>query len=138
MLDFHALEEAQAPVHAIRYAVREERVLDDARLRVRTVQHPDIGETQPAALKCLHFLGEPARLVAVALRLVHAHRLAVPGGGPQVLAEALPVVGDERVRRGEDMPVRAVVPLPADDVLDAEIALEFGPVADVRPAKPVN
>jgi len=28
----------------------------------------------------LHFLGEPARLVAVALRLVDAHRLALPGG----------------------------------------------------------
>ncbi len=34
--------------------------------------------------------------------------------------------------------MRAVVPLQADDVLDAEIALEFGHVADVRPAKPVN
>ncbi len=113
-------------------------MFDHPRLRIRAVQHPDIGETQSAALEGLYFLGEPARLVAVALRLVDAHRLAVPGGGPQVLAEALLVVDDERVGRGEDEPVRAVVLLEAYDVLDAEIALEFGHVADVRPAKPVN
>ena len=138
VLDFHALEEPQAPVHAVGDAVRKKRVLDDARLRVRAVQHPDIGKAQPRALQRLHFLGEPARFVPVALRLVDAYRLAVPGGGPQVLAEPLPVVGDERVGRREDEPVRAVVLLQADDVLDAEIALEFGHVADVRPAKPVN
>src|SRR5882762_3836628 len=106
--------------------------------RSRAVEHPDIGKTQPAAFQRLHFLGEPARLVAVALRLVDAHRFALPGGGPQVLAEALLVVGDERVGRCEDVRVRAVVLLEADHVLDAEIALEFGHVADVRPAKPVN
>src|SRR6266851_1255404 len=54
---------AASRIYAVRYAVREERVLDDARLRIRAVQHPDIGETQPAALQRLHLLDEPARLV---------------------------------------------------------------------------
>src|SRR5437879_4588387 len=110
----------------------------EAALSVRSVLLPDIGKTHPAPLQRLYFLSEPARLVSVALRLVDSHRLAVPRGGPQVLAEPLPVVGDERVGRREDEPVRAIVLLQADDVLDAEIALEFGHVADVRPAKPVN
>src|SRR5437899_6465534 len=138
MLDFHALEEAQAPVYAVWDAVRKKRVLDDTRLRVRAVQHPDIGKTQPAALQRLHFLGEPARLVPVALRLVDSHRLAVPRGSPQLLAEPLPVVGDERVGRCEAVRVRAVVLLEADDVLDAEIALDLGHVADMRTAISLN
>src|SRR5258706_11710479 len=125
-------------VHAVGDAVREERVLDDARLGVRAVQHPDIGKTQSAALQRLHLLGQPVRLVAVALRLVYSHRLAVARGGPQVLAEALLVVGDERVRRGEDVTVRAVVLLETDDVLDVEVALEFGHVADIRSAEGID
>src|SRR5712664_2127035 len=97
-----------------------------------------ISATQSAALQGLHLLGQPVRLVAVALRFVYAHRLAVSGGGPQVLAEALLVVGDERVRRGEDVTVRAVVLLEADDVLDMEVALEFGHVADIRSAEGID
>ena len=138
VLDFHALEKAQAAVDAVGNAGREQRMLQNARLRVGAVEHADLAPRQAIAMERLDFLGQPVGLVAVGLRLVDAQRLAVPGGGPQVLAQALPVVGNQRVGRIQNVAVRAIVLLQADHVLDVEVALEIGHVADVRAAERVD
>ncbi len=67
-----------------------------------------------------------------------AHRLARPGLGAQVLAEAARVARDELVGGVEDVAVRAVVALELDHRADAVFALERRHVADLRAAKRVD
>ena len=132
------LEEAQAPVDAVRDPRREERVLDHPRLRVRPVEDGDLAPREAVARERLDLLRHPVRFVAVGLRLVDAQRLALARRRPQVLAEPAPVVRDERVRGVQDVAVRAVVLFQPDHVPDLELALEVGHVADVRAAEPVD
>src|SRR3954471_23008678 len=138
MLDLGALEEAQAAIDAVRDALREEGMLDYPRLRVRAVEEGYVRERRAFARERAHLLDQPARLVVVRFALEDAQRLARAGGGPQVLAQAILVVGDERVRRVEDVAVRAVVLLEADHLLYLEVALEVGHVAYVRAAEGVD
>ena len=138
MLDLGALEEPQAAVDAVRDAGVEQRVLDHARLRVRAIQHGDLGARVTFGDQSLDLVDQPRGLVAVGLRLVDAHRLALAGVGPQFLAEPARIVGDQRIGGVQDVPDRAVVLLELDQVLHAELALEVGHVADVGTAECVD
>ncbi|MNS53282.1 hypothetical protein D3C72_860330 [compost metagenome] len=138
VLDFGALEEAQAAVHAVRDAGGEQRMLDHARLRVAAVQDRDLGAAGALRDLVADFLDDPARFLAVGAGLVHAHRLAVAGVGAQVLAEAARVVRDQVVGRIQDMPVRAVVLLQLDQPAHAELVLEVAHIADVGAAEGVD
>ena len=69
---------------------------------------------------------------------MHAHQLARPGVGAQVLAQALRVVRDQVVGGVQDVPAGAVVLLQLDDTLDGVLTLEVGHVADARAAEGVD
>ena len=88
MLDLLPLEKAQAAIDAVGNAGGEQRVLQHPRLRIGAVEQRDLARAMPLADERLDFLDDPARLVAVGVRLEDAHRLARAGLGPQVLAEA--------------------------------------------------
>ena len=138
VLDLGPLEEPQAAIDAIRNARREQGMFQHPRLRVRAVQDRHVLVARAIAREALDFLDDPARLVHVGLALEHADRLARAGRGPQVLAKAIGVVGDQRVGRVEDISVRAVVLLEADHLLDLEVPLEVGHVAHVRAAECID
>ena len=138
MLDLGALEEAQAAVDLVRDVRIEERALHHPALRVAAVEQRDLVARRAVAVQRLRFLDEPLRLGEVGRRLVDAHRLARPGLGAQVLAEAARVARDELVGGVEDVAVRAVVALELDDRADAVLALELRHVADLRAAKGVD
>ena len=55
VLDFLTLEKAQTAVHAIRDARREQRVLDDSRLRIGTIQDGDVAATDGFVDQAAHF-----------------------------------------------------------------------------------
>ena len=109
MLDLGALEEAQAAIDAIGQAGIEQRVFKRAALRVAAVEQGDFGAGMAIARQRLDFLDDEARFVAVGIGFMDADRLAGPGLGPQVLAQALRVVLDDGVGGVEDVAVRAVI-----------------------------
>src|SRR5688572_14620397 len=138
MLNLGALEEAESPVNAVRNALREKRMLNHARLRIRAVEHGDMRKPRAVTRERLDFLDDPARLVIVRFAFEDAHRLALAGRSPQVLAQAIAVVRNERVRGVEDVAVRAVILLEANHVLHLELPLEVAHVTDVRAAEGID
>jgi hypothetical protein len=138
VLDLGALEVAQAAVHGVRQAGREQRVLDHPALGVGTVQNRDFIAPGALAHQALGFLDDPLGFLEVGRGFVHAHLLSLAGVGAQVLAEALGVIRDQEVGAVEDVAVRAVVLLQLDQVLDLEIAFERLHVADVGAAEGVD
>ena len=116
VLDFLALEEAQAAIDLVRNAAAEQFVLEHARLGVRAIEERDLVAADAFAHQFADFVDDEARLVEVGPALEGADRLAGAGVGPQVLAQPLAVVPDQRVGGSEDIAVRAVVLFQADDV----------------------
>ena len=142
MLDLRALEEAQAPVDAVRHAGAEQRVLEHARLGVRAVEDRDLGECQTFLGQPLDDVDDERRLVDVRRRGHGAHRVALALGGPQVLAQPRRVVADQGVGGVEDVALRTVVLLELDEVHrhagPAEVALDRLHVGDLRAPEGVD
>ena len=111
----------------------EERALHHPALRVAAVEQRDLVTRRAVAVQRLRLLDEPLRLGEIARRLVHAHRLARPGLGAQVLAEAARVARDQLVGGVEDVAERAVVALELDHRAHPVLALEERPCC--RPAR---
>src|SRR5258707_12780367 len=109
-----------------------------SRLRIRAVEHRHVRKARAVARERLHLLDDPARLVGIGLAFEHPDRVAFAGRGPEILSQTVAVVGDQRVRRVEDVAVRAVVLLQAHYLRHFELALEVGHVADVRAAESVD
>src|SRR5690606_6591820 len=138
ILDLGALEEAHAAVDAIRDAGREQRFLENARLRVRTIQHGDVSTPLSGRDRVLYTIHDELGLVALVERRVDANRLTRAAVGPQVLAETRRVVRDHRVRGIQDRRRGAVVLLEPDDARAGEIALEVLQILDARAAPAVD
>ena len=97
-----------------------------------------LGRRDALAHQFADLLDDETRLVEIGIAFEDADRLALAGIGPQVLAEALAVVLDQRVGGGQDVAVRAVVLLEADDVGTGVVALEVAHVADLGAAEGVD
>ncbi len=138
VLDLGALEVAQAAVHGIGNAGREQRMLDHAALRVAAVQDRDLVAAHALVHEALGFFDDPLRFFEIRRGLVHAHLFALAGIRAQVLAQALGVVGDQEVGAVEDVAMRAVVLLELDQVLDLVVAFERRHIADVGAAEGVD
>ncbi len=138
MLDLLPLEEAQAAVHAIGKPGRHQRVFQHARLGVGTVQQRHLGQVHALARERPDFLDDESRLVHIRLRFVHAQFFTAVFGRPQILAQPVLVVGDQRVGGVEDVAVRAVVLLQLDHAFHMEIAQQLLHVAHVRATEGVN
>ena len=138
VLDFSALEKAQAPIDAVRHSGVEQRRFNHPALRVAAVQDGDFLALDIVAHQLPDFIDHPLRLGKVAGGFVHAHRLARPLIGTQVFAQAAAVVADERVGAVQDVAVAAVVLLQLDLVLHLELAHKVGHVAHTRTAKGVD
>ncbi|MNQ44216.1 hypothetical protein D3C85_579640 [compost metagenome] len=138
VLDFLAFEEAQAAIHLVRDAGREDGVLDHARLRVAAVQHGDLAAQAAFMNERTDFVHDPLGFHAVGRLFDDAHRFAFALVGPQVLAQAAAVVADQRVGGIQDVAERTVVLFQANHGAMRVVALEVGHVADVRTAKGVD
>ena len=142
VLHLGALEKAHAAIDAIRNRRVEQRVLEHARLRVRSIQHRAVGQRNSVGVDAFDDVDDERRLIEIRRRRKCADRLAFAVRRPQVLAEPQRIVPDQRVRRVEDVSVRAVVLLELDQrdgpLRSGEIALEVLHVRDVRTAKRVD
>ena len=138
VLDFLALEKAQAAVDAIRHAGIEQRVFKHARLRIRAVKQRNLGQVEAFVVQRFYFFDDEARLVDIAARFVDSQRLALAFGRPQILAEAPAVVIDQRIGGVQNVAVRAVVLLELDHLLDRKILLQVLHVGGRRAPERVN
>ncbi len=91
-----------------------------------------------AALHALDVLADAARLLRAVPDADDLDLLAVALVGPQSLAEAAGVVGDEPVGGGEDVRGRAVVLFEANNLCAGKIFLEAQDVGDLGPAPGVD
>ncbi len=109
-----------------------------ARLRIGTIQQRDLFEIDAFGFQLLDFINDERCLVHVGRCLIYAQLFAAAFCRPQVLAEALEVVADQRVSRIKDIAVRAVVLFQLDDVLYVKIAQQLLHIADSRAAKSID
>ena len=133
------LIEAQSADHVIRNAPAHQRLFDNSRLRVDSVEHHDLGRVG-AALG-----GEPPDFARDEVSLVafgHAGKVGDQFArgvlGPQALFLALAIVADDRVGGGQDGFGRAVVLLELEDARLGKVALEVQDVANVGAAPAVD
>ena len=106
ILDFRALEEAQAAVHAVGHARIQERLFEHPRLRVRAVQHRDLAPRAAARHPFADAVDHEIRFVALIEGRIELDALAVLAAGPQGLAEPAGIVRDQGVGRlQESFPV---------------------------------
>ena len=138
VLDFGALEEAQAAVHAIRNARRHEDFFEHPGLGVRAVQDGHVAPRATLVHPFADAVHDELGLVALVERGVQPDAFAVAARGPQVLAEAPGVVGDQRVRGLEDVAGGAVVLLQAVHLRGRVVARETREVLHARTAPAVD
>ena len=132
VLHLGALVELGAADHLVGHLVADERVLEDAALRVHPVEDRDV--VAPVVLvgdQALDLTGDVARLRVLVVELGDHDRLAAPRVRPEVLLLLLGVVRDDRVRGVEDRPGRAIVLLELHHLGPLEVMLELQDVANV-------
>ena len=85
MLDFLALEEAQAAVDAVGNLGVDQHVFQQARLSVGAIEHGHVGQIEAVALEAAHFVDDEFGFLAVGVGFEQADFFAFAGVGPQVL-----------------------------------------------------
>ena len=138
VLDFGALEKAQAAIDAVGHGRIEKCRFNHPALRIATVEHGDFLARQALAHELAHLIDHPRGFGEIAGGFVYAYRLARALRGAKVLAQARLVVADELIRRVEDVASASVIFFQLDLVLDLELAHEVGHVAHSRAAKGVD
>ena len=86
----------------------------------------------------LDFAGDPLCFSAVVVKLCHADAVAAAARCPEILAETVRIVCNERVGRVKNRPRRAIVLLKPDGLLNAEVAEEVAHVPHVRTSEGVD
>lgn len=130
VLDLGTLEEALAAVDAVGNLLPQQGFLQHPRLGVGAVEDGDLAARQAALERALDRLDHVARLVVLVERGVQAQRLAVLAVGPQLLAQASLIVGDQGVGGLEDRRGGTVVLLQADHLGVGEVVAELLDVLD--------
>ena len=138
VLDLGALEEALAAVDAVGDLLAQQRLFQYPRLGVGAVEDGDLAAAHAIADGFLDALDHVTRFVVLVEGSVQADRLALAAGGPEFLAEATLVVGDQRVGGLEDAGGGAVVLFQADGFGIREVGAELVQVLDARAAPAVD
>ncbi len=138
VLDLGALEETQSSVDSIGDAVGHQRLFEYPRLGVGAIEDGHLR----AAGAPLHGLAHPVDhkpgLVGLVERRVQRDGLALGAAGPQLLAQAPLVVGDQAVGGGEDRAGGAVVLLQTNGARGREVLGEALDVLDARAAPAID
>ena len=138
VLDFGALEKAHAAIHAVGHLLGQQGFFDRPRLHVGAVQHRHIGVAAAIAYPLPRPLHRVTGLVHLVVGRIQVDRVALPGLGPQLLADAVRVVFDHRIGRGQDVAGGAVVLLQADGLRAREVLQEALYVLDLGPAPAID
>ena len=138
VLDFGTLEEALSAVDAVGNPSGSKGTFERARLRVRTIEDRMVAPGAASGAVRLDFAGDPLCFSAVVVKLCHADAVAAAARCPEILAETVRIVCNERVGRVKNRPRRAIVLLKPDGLLNAEVAEEVAHVSHVRTSEGVD
>ena len=138
VLDFLAIEKAQAAVDAVRNAVGRKHAFEIARQVVVAVQNRKVAVLFAAALLNHNVLYDRSSFLHVGLGAIKTNRFSRPRIRPQVLAHAILVVGDDRIGPIKNVRGRTVVLFELDDLLDLVVLDEVGHIAHLGAAKGVD
>ena len=136
--DLGALVEARPADHPVRQSEIDEALLERAGLKPGAHQNRDVVERTPVALLGLDLLADEARLLLVVPQGRDAHARARLALGPQGLAQARAIAGDQARGGAQNVPGRAIVALEADHLGARKILLEAQDVADLGAAPAVD
>ena len=112
--DLGTLVKAQASVHAIGHRRREKRLLQSPRLGADAIQNRHAVTGLAAVDPLLDTADHETRLVELVEGRIKMYGIAVAIVGPEVLSQAALVVGDERVRGGQDIAAGTIILLETD------------------------
>src|SRR5688500_625225 len=132
--DLGPLVESEAADDPVGKADGDEAVLELAGLELGPDEDGGLVDPAAAALDAFDLLADPAGFLWPVPDPDHPDLVAAVMLGPQGLAEAAAIMGDEARGGGEDMRRRAVILLEADDLGAREILLEPEDVGDLRAA----
>ena len=135
--DLGALVEAEAADDLVGEADGDEALLELAGLELGADEDGAVVERAAAALLPLDLLADAARFLGAVPDADDLDLVALATLGPQGLAEAAGVVGDEAGGGGEDVRGRAVILLEPDDRGAGEVLFEAQDVGDLG-AAPAN
>ena len=136
--DLGAVEEARSADKAVRHARAHQHIFKHAALRVGAVEHGNLVIRSTLPMLMLYLRGYPAALVAFVGCAVHGYLVARRLAGEQLLRLARYVIGDNRVRRRQDVAQRTVVFLQLHYVGVGIVLLEIKDVAQVGAAPRVD
>ena len=137
--DLGALEEALAAVDAVRNLLAQQFLFQHPRLGVGAVQDRHLAALEAVlAHRVLDALADEARFIAFVVGGVQGQRIALAAIGPQFLAEAALIVGDQCVGSLEDGVGGAVVLFQPDGDGIVEVAPILADVLDARAAPAVD
>ncbi len=135
---FLALVELQAAHDLIRDPGTPQGILQRPGLGVGPVQDGHIAAGQSALDLLAHDVHQAGSLILLVQELLLGQQVAVDVVGPQVLALALLVVGDDPVGRRQDVAAATVILLQAVDDGAGKVILEVDHVLDAGPAPGVD
>ena len=138
VLDLQALEESHAAVDAVRDVEPQTGFLDDPGLGIGPIQHRDLVRAATVLDPALGAVGDEPGFVQVVVSGVHENRPAGPRIGPEVFAEALGVVADQRIGGLENPASRPIVLLEPHHLDIGEVLLEVVDILDLRPTPTVD
>ena len=139
VLDLLAVVEAHAADQPVGNSLPHALVLEGAALRVDAVHDGAVAVAEPSgAGEPRYLVHGPERLVLLAERLVEGNGVSGRIAGVQFPFDPLGVVGDDAVRRPQDVLGGAIVFAQADNRGAGKIALEAEDVADVGVAPGVD
>ena len=136
--DLGPLIEARSADDTIGNAQLDEALLERAGLEARADQHGRLVEAAALPLPGLDLVGDEAGLLLVVPEPRDPDLLALLVLGPQGLAVAGAIAGDDAGSSPQDVPGGAVVALQADHLSTREILLEAQNVADLGAAPAVD
>src|SRR5688500_1379842 len=128
------LVESEAADDPVGQADGDEAVLELTGLELGPEEDRGLGDPAAAALNAFDLLADPPRVLGPGPDADDPDLVAAVVVGPQGLAEAAAIMGDEAGGGGEDVRRGAVILLEADDLGAREILLEPEDVGDLRAA----
>ena len=136
--DLGALVEAEAADDLVGQADRDEALFELAGLELGADEDRDVLERTARAHVAFDVLADAARFLRAVPDADDSNLLALARIGPERLAEAPGVMGDEAVGGGEDVRGRTVILLEPDDLRAREILLEAQDVGDLGAAPGID
>ncbi len=138
IFDFLPLEETHAAIDSIWQILLQQRLFQHARLSIAAIKNGAFDQCAARVLPHFDAINDETRFIKLVERAIQGDRLAFHAVRPQVLAETIAVMGDQRIRGVEDSRGGSVILLQTDGFHLLKITQEMLNVLNLRAAPTIN